>query len=489
MNYPELSRKRDLYQSGRASIPELTLQSYEQAFEIEYTHNSTAIEGNTLTLMETKVLLEDGITIGGKRLREIYETVNHQKAYRYVKECIAKEQPLDEKIIKDIHALLMENIFVGGIYRNVDVYISGAQHTPPSPGEMYRQVKDFYADLTWKGKEMNPIELAAWTHAEFVRIHPFPDGNGRTSRPDYELSAFSKRISCRVYRKREPTGLFQCLGSLCGRGQSGPVCRNGCRPDRPAAGPLPGHDGAFAGHTAESKDVITEEQNGMTPDAEMCPALFLRQNQGGRTLKHAKTAPVAEKEDVRIQEFLDMIAPSVIKFETDYFICGNTYRCVWALREYPTSTEEQAILKRLGEKDGVTLKIYTRHVSAAEERKIISNAASKNRLNQSSTNDLQQTVQAESNLQDVAMIVARTHRNREPLLHTAVYMELTANEYDRLKLLQTEVLTELIRSKLNVDRLLLRQQQGFQCVMPSGRNVFRDQFERVLPLSSQQMNR
>ena len=174
-------------------------------------------------------------------------------------------------------------------------------------------------------------------------------------------------------------------------------------------------------------------------------------------MKHAKTASVAEKEDVHIQEFLDMIAPSVIKFETDYFICGNTYRCVWALREYPTSTEEQAILKRLGEKDGVTLKIYTRHVSAAEERKIISNAASKNRLNQSSTNDLQQTVQAESNLQDVAMIVARTHRNREPLLHTAVYMELTANEYDRLKLLQTEVLTELIRSKLNVDRLLLRQ--------------------------------
>lgn len=182
LNYSELSRKKELYQSGRASIPELTLQSYEQAFEIEYTHNSTAIEGNTLTLIETKVLLEDGITIGGKQLREIYETVNHQKAYRYVKECIAKNQPLDEKIVKDIHVLLMENIFTGGIYRNVDVYISGAQHTPPSPGEMYRKIKDFYADLTWKDREMNPIELAAWTHAEFVKIHPFPDGNGRASR-------------------------------------------------------------------------------------------------------------------------------------------------------------------------------------------------------------------------------------------------------------------------------------------------------------------
>ena len=186
----------------------------------------------------------------------------------------------------------------------------------------------------------------------------------------------------------------------------------------------------------------------------------------------------------RVQEFLDMIAPSVIQFYTDYFICGNTFRCVWALREYPTSTEEQAILQHLGEKDGVTLKIYTRHVNAAEERKIISNATSKNRMNQSNPNDLQQTVLAESNLQDVAAIVARTHRNREPLLHTAVYLELTAPEYDRLKLLQTEVLTELIRAKLNVDRLLLRQQQGFQSVMPSGRNVFKDQFERVLPASS-----
>ncbi|RHT55699.1 DUF87 domain-containing protein [Clostridium sp. AM29-11AC] len=188
--------------------------------------------------------------------------------------------------------------------------------------------------------------------------------------------------------------------------------------------------------------------------------------------------------DVRIQEFLDMIAPSVIKFETDHFICGNTFRCVWALREYPTSTDEQAILSHLGEKDGVTLRIYTRHVTPMEEKKIISNAANKNRMDRSNTNDLQQTVLAESNLQDVATIVAQMHRNREPLLHTAVYLELCAHDIDQLKLLQTEVLTELIRAKLNVDRLMLRQQQGFRCVMPTGWNLFRDQFERVLPASS-----
>lgn len=177
MDYEKIVQKRNRYQAERDSIPELTLQSYEKAFEIEYTHNSTAIEGNTLTLIETKVLLEDGISIGGKHLRELYEAVNHQKAYRYVKECIAKELPLNEKVIKDIHAILMGNIFVGGIYRNVDVYISGAQHTPPSPDDIYRQVKNFYADLAWKGSELNQIELAAWTHAEFVRIHPFPDGH------------------------------------------------------------------------------------------------------------------------------------------------------------------------------------------------------------------------------------------------------------------------------------------------------------------------
>lgn len=191
MDYYKLLRKKELYSQCRASIPEFTLLTFEQAFEIEYTHNSTAIEGNTLSLIETKVLLEDGISIGGKALREIYEAVNHQKAFRYVKECIGQKMPLNEKIVKDIHALLMENIQVGGVYRDIQVYISGAQHTPPFPSLMYRQIKDFYADLLWKGKELNPIELAAWTHAEFVKIHPFTDGNGRTSRliMNYQLMA------------------------------------------------------------------------------------------------------------------------------------------------------------------------------------------------------------------------------------------------------------------------------------------------------------
>ena len=165
--------------------------------------------------------------------------------------------------------------------------------------------------------------------------------------------------------------------------------------------------------------------------------------------------------DAKIKDFLDMVSPSVIQFNVDHYLCGNTYRCVWALREYPTATDEQAILRHLGEKDGITLRIYTRQVTPAEEKRIIHNAANKHRMSRSSTDDLQQTVTAESNLQDVVTLVSAMHRNREPLLHCAVYLELTAQSYDQLKLLQTEVLTELVRSKLNVDRLMLRQQQGF----------------------------
>lgn len=197
-----------------------------------------------------------------------------------------------------------------------------------------------------------------------------------------------------------------------------------------------------------------------------------------------KKKQVIDQEEVIVQEFLDMISPSVIRFYTEYFISGNTYRCVWALREYPTATEEQALLRYLGEKEGVTLHIYTRQVTPAEEKKIIGNAANKNRMRQSNTQDLQESVTAQSNLQDVMELIANMHRSREPLIHCAVYFEMIAKDYDELKLLQTEMQTELVRSKLNVDRLLLRQKEGFMAVMPSGYDSFREQFERVLPATS-----
>ena len=181
MNYERLLDKKEKLLKMQTSNSENIFENFNKAFEIEYAHNSTAIEGNTLTLIETKVLLEDKISVGKKSLCEIYEVVNHNKAFSYVKNCIAEDKPLDENIVKDIHSILMENILVGGIYRNVEVRITGAKHKPPVPSEMYHQIKDFFSNLNFKS-DLNPIELASWTHAEFVKIHPFVDGNGRTSR-------------------------------------------------------------------------------------------------------------------------------------------------------------------------------------------------------------------------------------------------------------------------------------------------------------------
>jgi len=191
MGYEVLEKKLAHYQEHKHLIPETVIQNYEAAFRVEYTHSSTAIEGNTLSLIETKLLLEDAISPGGKNLREIYEVVNHSKAFAYTSRCVTEGKVLDKNIVKDIHAILMDNIMYGGIYRNVNVYITGARHTPPPPVEAYRQMECFYADMDGNKGKMHPIEYAAWTHAEYVKIHPFVDGNGRASRliMNYQLMA------------------------------------------------------------------------------------------------------------------------------------------------------------------------------------------------------------------------------------------------------------------------------------------------------------
>lgn len=190
-----------------------------------------------------------------------------------------------------------------------------------------------------------------------------------------------------------------------------------------------------------------------------------------------------EKEQQRMKEFLDLCSPSVIKFYPDYYICGNTYRSVWAIREYPTDTEEQALLRHLGDRSGVTLRIYTRYVTPTEERKIIANASSRNRMNRSS-GDMQKEIIAESNLNDVMSLIAQMHREREPLVHCAVFIEISAPTLEKLKEMQADVEAELTRSKISMDKLFLRQKEGFESTQPCGNNVFGEQFERVLPASS-----
>ena len=190
-----------------------------------------------------------------------------------------------------------------------------------------------------------------------------------------------------------------------------------------------------------------------------------------------------QAERIRTKDFFDMILPGTIKFFADSYIIGDSYRCTWAIREYPPSTEEQAILSQLADRSGVTLRIYHRLVESVEQRKIIQNATRRNKM-KSGGNDMNDTVEAEGNLREVIEMLANLRKNREPLLHCSVYMELKAKSQEALKELQSDIIMELTRSKITVDRLTLRQKEGFLSVMPLGTNQFGAQYERVLPTSS-----
>lgn len=198
--------------------------------------------------------------------------------------------------------------------------------------------------------------------------------------------------------------------------------------------------------------------------------------------KKAKELTPEQIEEIRTKDFFDMILPGTVKFFSDYYVVGDSYRCVWAVREYPPTTEEQAILSQLGDRSGVTLRIYHRLVESMEQRKIIQNATRRNKL-KSGGNDVNETIEAEGNLQDVVELLANLRKNKEPLLHCSVFIELKAKSMDALKELQSEIAMELTRSKISVDRLTLRQKEGFLSVLPVGANQFGAQYERVLPAS------
>ena len=186
----------------------------------------------------------------------------------------------------------------------------------------------------------------------------------------------------------------------------------------------------------------------------------------------------------RPKDFLDLIAPGAIQFNTDNFVFGNTYRTVMMLRGYPPTTEEQALLRQLGEMEGVTVHLAVRKVSAVEEEAILHAATNKSRMERSNISNVKQSVTAEAKLQDTASLILGMRRDREPLLHTSVFLELTATTMEGLQRLRDSVSAILLRSKLTTDPLLLRQRDGFLSSNPAGRNTLGAFAERVLPASS-----
>lgn len=187
-------------------------QNLKEDFNLNYTYHSNAIEGNTLTLMETKVVLE-GVTIGGKTLREHFEVINHHQAISYIESLVKDKSLLNENDIKSIHSLILKNIDDenAGKYRSCNVRISGAIHIPPTFFEVPMQMQDFAQWCSDEALTLHPVIRASRTHAKLVGIHPFIDGNGRTSRLVMNLELLKSNLPAINIKSDQKMDYFQAL--------------------------------------------------------------------------------------------------------------------------------------------------------------------------------------------------------------------------------------------------------------------------------------
>ncbi len=155
-----------------------------QALELEYTFESNRIEGNTLTLRETDLVINEGLTISGKSMREHLEAINHVEAISYIKQLMERNFPFNERELLSVHNLILRGIIPedAGRYRRVQVMIKGSSHMPPQPFIVPKQMEDYFIWFEENKGKLHPVVLAAEMHERLVTIHPFIDGNGRTSR-------------------------------------------------------------------------------------------------------------------------------------------------------------------------------------------------------------------------------------------------------------------------------------------------------------------
>lgn len=196
---------------SKRPIPKETLKSLRESINLEWTYNSNGIEGNTLTLRETQVVLE-GITVGGKSIKEHLEVINHEKAILFLDDLVKDNEPISEWNIKNIHQLILKDIDNenAGRYRKENVTIKGAIHIPPD----YLKVPELMGRLVltynnWR--EYHPIIQAALLHGELVKIHPFIDGNGRTSRLLMNLVLMNKGYNPVIIKKESRLKYYEAL--------------------------------------------------------------------------------------------------------------------------------------------------------------------------------------------------------------------------------------------------------------------------------------
>lgn len=201
--------KRSL--DNKRPISKETLKSLKETINLEWTYNSNSIEGNTLTLKETQVVLE-GITVGGKTIKEHLEAINHEKAIVYLEELVKDNHPITEWNIKNIHQLILKEIDDenAGRYRKENVTIKGAVHIPPDFLKVPELMEKLILDYS-KWNKYHPIVQAALLHGELVKIHPFVDGNGRTSRLIMNLSLMNNGYNPVIIKKENRLEYYEFL--------------------------------------------------------------------------------------------------------------------------------------------------------------------------------------------------------------------------------------------------------------------------------------
>lgn len=196
-------------------LPAAAVARLKEQITVEWIYNSNAIEGSTLTLRETQLILETGLTIGGKSLREHFEVINHKDAIEYVEHLSGQAEPLSAFQVRQIHKLVLTRIDDenAGQYRRTEVRIAGAQHIPPESWKIPQQMQAWENWLHQAEAELHPVILAAQAHHKLVAIHPFIDGNGRTARLVMNLilfrSGYPPAVILRLNRKQYYQVLMQ----------------------------------------------------------------------------------------------------------------------------------------------------------------------------------------------------------------------------------------------------------------------------------------
>ena len=204
-----LQKKKEL--DSVRPLPKSALELLKRQFAVELAYNSNAIEGNTLTLRETRMVIEEGITISGKPLREHFEAINHQKAFEFI-EGLVRKPKITEQVIRDIHRIILANINeeYAGKYRDINVRILGAPKSPPRFEKVGQRMEEF-VNAANQSRELNEIEMAAYIHYGLVEIHPFVDGNGRSARLLMNLFLMGRGYPVTMVLKVDRKKYYDCL--------------------------------------------------------------------------------------------------------------------------------------------------------------------------------------------------------------------------------------------------------------------------------------